>query len=271
MRLRVKHQTSYTYESPIASAIQTLRLTPRSYEALTVLRWDVRGEGRRDLPVFTDGLGNITHCHSVSHPHTGAAVLVEGEVETKNTHGVVRGTAEPLPPLFFLRRTPLTQPDEAIEALAQSVARPGPVLKWLHAWLNTVRDKVDYRVGTTDSASTAAEALAAGSGVCQDHAHLFIAGARLMGIPARYVGGYLWTGEEQREYQASHAWAEAFVGDLGWVGFDASNRICPTEAYIRTSVGLDYWSAAPVRGVRRGLAAETLAVSVRVSQAGAEQ
>ena len=76
---------------------------------------------------------------------------------------------------------------------------------------------------------------------------------------------------ESREYQASHAWAEAFVHDLGWVGFDPANRICPTEAYIRTSVGLDYWSAAPVRGVRRGAAAESLSVAVQVTQAGGDQ
>jgi len=270
MRLLVKHETAYRYDAPIAAAIQTLRMAPRSYDGMTVLRWRVWSDARRELPVFTDGYGNLTHAHSINHQHESAAIFVEGEVETAPTHGVVRGSVEPLPPLFFLRRTPLTEPDAAIEELARAAAR-GPALKQLHALLNAVRDRVDYRLGSTDTATPAAAALASGAGVCQDHAHIFIAAARLLGIPARYIGGYLWTGAETREYEASHAWAEAFVHDLGWVGFDPSNRICPTEAYIRTSVGLDYWSAAPVRGVRRGLAAERLDVSVQVTQAGAQQ
>jgi transglutaminase-like putative cysteine protease len=271
MRLHVRHQTAYRYETPIAAATQTLRLTPRSHEGMIVHRWTVRSDVKRDLPGFTDGFGNIVHCHSINHPHLAAAIVVEGEVETTNTHGIVRGTIEPLPPLFFLRRTPLTTPDPAIEAMAGAVARQGSVLKQLHQLVKAVRDKVEYRSGATDSATPAAEALAAGAGVCQDHAHLFIAAARLLGVPARYIGGYLWTSDDSREYQATHAWAEAFVNDLGWVGFDPSNRICPTEAYIRTSVGLDYASAAPVRGVRRGVAAETLAVKVKVTQAGGDQ
>lgn len=271
MRLLVRHQTAYRYDAPIAAAIQTLRMAPRSYDGMTVLNWRVWSDTRRELPVFADGYGNLTHTHSINHLHDSAAVFVEGEVETTPTHGVVRGTVEPLPPLFFLRHTPLTEPDAAIESLARGAAPQGPVLKQLHALLSAVRDKVDYRSGTTNSATPAAAALAAGAGVCQDHAHIFIAAARAIGIPARYVGGYLWTGIEAREYQASHAWAEAFVHDLGWVGFDPANRICPTEAYIRTSIGLDYWSAAPVRGLRRGVAEESLAVTVTVQRAGAEQ
>jgi transglutaminase-like putative cysteine protease len=270
MRLQVRHQTAYHYASPIDYAIQTLRLSPRPHDGLAVVRWRVRGEGRHDLPSFVDGFGNLAHSHTVNRPHSSAAVFVEGEVETRSTDGVVRGAAEPLPPAFFLRATPLTAADPAIGALARSVTGDSE-LDRLYALMNAVRDRLDYRPGVTDAATTAAAALVAGAGVCQDHAHLFIAAARLLGIPARYVGGYLWTGDEVREYEASHAWAEAYVDHLGWVGFDAANRICPGEAYIRTAIGLDYWSAAPVRGVRRGEASERLAVKVSVMQAGAEQ
>ena len=103
--------------------------------------------------------------------------------------------------------------------------------------------------------------------MCADHAHVFIAGARHLGLPARYVGGYLWTGADGQEYQASHAWAEAYVPDLGWVGFDPANRLCPTDAYVRTAVGLDYHAAAPASGVWRGDSSETLAVRVAVTAA----
>ena len=270
MRLQVRHQTAYHYASPIDYAIQTLRLSPRPHDGLSVLRWRLRGEARHELPSFVDGYGNLTHCHSVNRPHTSAAIFVEGEVETQATDGVVRGAAEPLPPAFFLRSTPLTAPDPALAALA-AAARGASGLDRLYALMNAVRDRIDYRPGVTDAATPAAGALVAGAGVCQDHAHVFIAAARLLGVPARYVGGYLWTGDEVHEYEASHAWAEAFVEHLGWVGFDAANRVCPGEAYIRTAIGLDYWAAAPVRGVRRGAARERLAVKVSVTQAGAEQ
>jgi len=270
MRLQVRHQTAYHYASPIDYAIQTLRLSPRPHDGLAVLRWRVRGESRHELPSFVDCFGNRAHSHTVNRPHTSAAVFVEGEVETRATDGVVRGAAETLPPAFFLRATPLTTPDAAIGELARA-AMGKSELDRLYALMNAVRDRLDYRPGVTDAATPAAAALVAGAGVCQDHAHLFIAASRVLGIPARYVGGYLWTGDEVHEYEASHAWAESYVEHLGWVGFDAANRICPGEAYIRTAIGLDYWSAAPVRGLRRGAASERLAVKVSVMQAGAQQ
>jgi transglutaminase-like putative cysteine protease len=270
MRLQVRHQTAYHYASPIHYAIQTLRLTPRSHEGLVVVRWQVRGEARGPLPSFIDGFGNLAHTHTVNHSHDSAAVFVEGEVETQATDGVVRGAAEPLPPAFFLRPTGLTMPDPALAELA-AMASGASELDRLYALMHAVRDRIDYRPGVTDAATPAAAALVAAAGVCQDHAHVFIAAARLLGIPARYVGGYLWTGDDLHEYEASHAWAEAYVEHLGWVGFDAANRVCPGEAYIRTAIGLDYWSAAPVRGLRRGEASERLAVKVSVMQAGAEQ
>ncbi len=271
MRLHITHETSYHYDTPIASAIQTLRLMPRPHAGLAVVNWRVWSDTRRELPMFVDGFGNFTHCHAVNRVHTDAAVFVEGDVDTTSTDGVVRGQHEPLPPLFFLRATALTLADEAIRDLAEgSASSNGPVAR-LHALMATVGDRLDYQAGTTVTTTSAAQALATGSGVCQDQAHLFIAAARVLGIPARYVGGYLWTGDEPRAYHANHAWAEAYVEDLGWLGFDPSNQICPTEAYIRTSVGLDYWSAAPVRGVRRGAAEEVMTVTVRVTPAIADQ
>jgi transglutaminase-like putative cysteine protease len=137
--------------------------------------------------------------------------------------------------------------------------------------MHSVRARLSYQPGHTDVETSAAAALQRGRGVCQDHAHLLIAAARAIGIPARYVSGYLWTGDDAVAHDASHAWAEAFVDELGWVGFDAANGICPDETYIRVSVGLDYWAAAPVRGVRRGAAEEEMRVEVQVQSASANQ
>ena len=101
-----------------------------------------------------------------------------------------------------------------------------------------------------------------GGGVCQDHAHIFCAVCRTLGVPARYVSGYLTQGDGHAAHAASHGWAEALVEDLGWVGFDPTNRACATEAYIRTAVGLDYGEASPIRGVRSGGGTETMTVKV---------
>jgi transglutaminase-like putative cysteine protease len=269
MRLTIRHTTAYHYTQPITYAIQTLRLTPRPYEGFNVIAWRVRGEGKHDLPGFIDGYGNIVHCHTVNRGHDHAAIVVEGDVETSAGDGIVRGAVETLPPLFYLRPTRLTAIDEAIRDLALSV--PGKGYDRLTGLMETVRRQVDYRAGTTDAATTAADALRAGAGVCQDHAHLFIAGARAMEIPARYVGGYLWAGGDSVSVEASHAWAEAYLAEFGWIGFDPSNRCLPGEAYVRASIGLDYWSAAPVRGVRRGSGDESLAVEVKVREATQQQ
>ena len=268
MRLAIRHTTAYRYSQPIVYAIQTLRLTPRPYEGFNVISWRVRGEGKHELPSLVDGYGNIVHCHTMNRTHDQASIIVEGDVETSASDGIVRGAVETLPPLFYLRPTRLTAIDETIRALALGVAGKG--YDRLLGWMDAVRRMVDYRSGTTDAATTAAEALRAGAGVCQDHAHLFIAGARAMGIPARYVGGYLWSGGDSGR-EASHAWAEAYLADFGWIGFDPANRCLPGEAYVRASIGLDYWSAAPVRGVRRGAGEESLAVDVKVREASQQQ
>ena len=128
-----------------------------------------------------------------------------------------------------------------------------------------VRAAVIWEPGRTHVGSTAEEAVQAGHGVCQDHAHVFVACARAMGVPARYVSGYL-AMEERTEQQAMHAWAEAFVPDLGWVGFDPPNGVCPDLSHVRVATGLDYRDAAPVSGLRFGAGGEELTVSVAVQQ-----
>ncbi|HUZ71926.1 MAG TPA: transglutaminase family protein [Stellaceae bacterium] len=271
MRLTVRHETVYRYSEAVAYAIQTLRLTPRPHDGLAVLRWSVAAETPKPLPEFVDGFGNLVHCHATNRPHISATVLVDGEVETRDTYGVVSGAPEPLPPLFYLNHTPLTAASTAIAALEHEGARGADPLARMTALMDAVRARLGDRAGPTNSAIAADAALAIGAGVCQDHAHVFIAAARALGVPARYVGGYLWTGEDRQDHEASHAWAEAWLDGIGWVGFDPSNRTRPTACHIRTAVGLDYWSAAPVRGIRRGPATATLAVKVQVVRTGADQ
>ena len=179
MQLQVKHQTTYRYDAPVSYTIQSLRLSPRPHHGLSVLSWRVQADGRRELPSFTDGFGNIVHSHSINRTHDCITLLVEGEVETTDTAGILRGGAEPLPPAFYLRSTPLTVADGAIEALAAENGHGKSTIERLHRLMIAVRERVDYRLGATDVATTAAEALARGVGVCQDHSHIFIAAGPL--------------------------------------------------------------------------------------------
>jgi transglutaminase-like putative cysteine protease len=268
MRLHVEHETRYAFTAPARYTIQSLRLTPRNHDGQRILSWAIATGSDGPLPAFTDAFGNLTHTLVIDQPHETASIRVAGEVETSDTAGVVRGGFEGIAPAVYLRETALTRRTEALRALADG-CQGADRAERLHDLMRRIAAAVAYRTGETDVTTTAAEALGRGSGVCQDHAHVFIACTRHMGVPARYVSGYLWSPEgEGHSHAASHAWAEALVPDLGWVGFDPANSTCPTDRYVRVAIGLDYRSAAPVRGVRRGGGEERLDVSVRVLQAG---
>jgi transglutaminase-like putative cysteine protease len=174
--------------------------------------------------------------------------------------------ASSVPLQAFLASTTTTKANAAIEALARQ-HQGSDRLEQLHRLSASVLKRVDYVIGATHAHTSAAEALRDGQGVCQDHAHVFISAARLMGAPARYVSGYLVVNENELA-EASHAWAEAHVDGLGWVGFDVSNQVSPDERYIKVAVGMDARGAAPVNGIRRGASSgnEEMAVEVLVEQ-----
>ncbi|MCG8563020.1 MAG: transglutaminase family protein [Hyphomicrobiales bacterium] len=269
MRIAIRHSTRYRYDEPVRYSAQSLRLTPRAAASQEIVRWSVEAPGIDKAAAFVDGFGNQVHLITVTEPHQEITIAVDGEVETSDTAGVVQGVKEVAPRALFLRQTDLTRADDSIADLAADLGGEDTVQR-LHDLMGRIRDRVEYRVGETHSETTAAEALARGAGVCQDHAHLFIAAARHLGVPARYVSGYLWATEGEPG-EAQHAWAEAHIDDLGWVGFDISNGICPDPHYVRVACGLDYISAAPVRGTRRGGGSEALDVTVEVGEAQTQQ
>jgi transglutaminase-like putative cysteine protease len=269
MRIRISHQTLYRYESPPAGVIQVLRLTPRNHDGQYVTDWriDVSQECRLDS--HEDAFGNLTHTFAAAGPFAELSVLVEGEVETRDAQGVVRDAVERFPPSLYLRETQLTACDAGIAefaAAAQQQAGAEP-LAVLHDLLARLNGEMEYDPDPTQVATTASEAFALRRGVCQDLAHVFIAAARSLAIPARYVRGYFFREDGADAGEAGHAWAEAFVPGLGWVAFDIVNGICATDAHARVAVGLDYLGAAPVRGMRVGGGAETLAVDIHIDQA----
>lgn len=271
MLLSIHHATEYSYSEPALRVTQALRLWPAPCVGQRVREWRVEVDGRRLPTLTTDGFGNPVATHTADGSVSGVRIEVHGRIETEDLHGVLGEPEEWLPPKFFIYETPLTAVDDAIRELASLVPEhaDGDIAR-LHSLCNLVRDRVDYLPEQTDAETSAAEALAHGFGVCQDHAHLLAATARVLGYPARYVSGYLCAGAEGGD-AASHAWAEIHVDHIGWVGFDAANRICPNEYYVRIACGRDYHDAAPVRGVHQGGMTETLEVSVDISETQAPQ
>lgn len=272
MRIRIRHDTTYHYDVPVGGVIQMLRLTPRNHDGQFVVDWRIDVSEDCRLDAQEDAFGNIAHVFTADGPFVALTVLVEGEVETQDTGGLIRGAVERFPPSLYLRETALTAPDAAIAGFAADAraAAGADPLATLHEMLARLHRDVVFDTDPTHAATTAAEAFALGRGVCQDLTHIFVAAARALGIPARYVGGYFHRSDGVVAQDAGHAWAEAHVPALGWVAFDPANGICATEAHVRVAVGLDYLGAAPVRGTRYGGGAESLAVRLRVDQAAGQ-
>ncbi len=267
MRIRIAHSSVCRYDPPATGAIQVLRLTPRNHEGQYVVRWRIDVEPDARLAAHEDAFGNITHVFTAAGPLPHLHIEVDGVVETQNTDGVIRGTVERFPPTLFLRDTALTQADAAIGQFAQAIrdASGGQVLAELHALLDRLHGDMANDPDPARPAAGAAEAFGRKGGSAADLTHIFIGAAHSLGIPARFIAGYF-RNEEAAEQAGGHAWAEAHVAGLGWVGFDPAHGFCPTDAHIRVAVGLDALSAAPLRGTRYGVGGETLEVAITVGQ-----
>ena len=272
MRLTIRHETVYRFETPAAAVIQTLRLTPRNCEGQHVVNWRLDVDRNCRLRAAEDAFGNQTHAFAVEGPIEDLTVLVEGEIETQDAGGVVRGTVERFPPALFLRGTPLTAVDLDIAAFAETVRAEAGAdpLDRLNVLLTALHEDMTFNPDATEGGvASAAETFRLKRGACQDLTHVFLTVARHLGVPARYVSGYCRGEDGASRASSGHGWAEAHVPVIGWVGFDPANGLCTTEAHARVAIGLDYLGAAPVRGSRTGGGAETMAVSVVVDDARA--
>ncbi len=269
MRLRISHSTTYRYEPAATGVIQILRMTPGSHDGQYVAQWQIDVSTDSRLDVHDDAFGNVTHV--ITHgPIAELTITAEGLIETHDTGGVLRGSDERFPPGLFLRSTPLTAVNPAMAAFVRELRAESEsdTLGFLHALMTQINEHMTFDEDPTTSGTSAVEAFALKRGVCQDYAHIFIACARSGGVPARFVSGHFLRSDGKSSQEAGHAWAEAYVPDLGWIGFDAANCICTTDAHARVAIGLDYLGAAPVRGTRYGGGMETLTVAVKVEQAG---
>lgn len=270
MRLAIRHTTRYRFAAPVAHGLQRLRLTPKTTQGQSIRDWTMNYVGAREELSYDDQ--NHNHVTLVSVPEGTEEVVItcSGTVDTEDRAGVMGSHAGHLPLWSFLGHTDLTRPGPRVRQFLAAVDRSADVVPTLHNLSAAIRDKVVYATGETRVDTTAEEAIVAGVGVCQDHAHIFIAAARSLEIPARYVSGYLMM-NDRVEQEATHAWAEAWVEELGWVGFDISNGISPDPRYVRLATGRDYRDAAPITGISYGAATQHLSVELAVEQQVVEQ
>jgi len=268
VRIQIDYATQYSYQHTARSVVQVLRLTPRSNAGQHVVHWRVDSDPEVRLCASEDAFGNAVQTLYVYEPLDRLTLRVSGEVVTTDTSGVLAGTIERLPPEVYLRSTPLTAVDEALADLARDIeaGEGADPLDRLHALLRRLYQSIAFDTGATNATTVGAAAYALRRGVCQDFAHIFIGVARRMGSPARYVSGHLARSDGRVEQDAAHAWAEAHVPGLGWIGFDPANGICASERHVRIGTALDYLGAAPVRGSRVGGGAEHMVVTLKVQE-----
>ncbi len=248
MHLTIRSDIKFRFASPARNLTYLLRLSPRSHEGQHVTGARIDADIDCSLKAGQDAFGNVTHSFSANGPLEEFAVTSVCQVETYDAAGVVRGGAERLPVDIYLRETELTATDDALRSFASrtTMAETEPLGR-LHALLDTLHDVVAFDEGAPDAA--AAAAFAAKRGNARSHAQIFLACARHLGLPSRHVSGYyLRDRRAGRSETAAHAWSEAYVANLGWVGFDTVEKLCPKGQHVRVATGLDALGSAFFRG-----------------------
>jgi len=263
MQLHIRHETHYHYEHPVKYSIQSLRLTPRRDGGQRPLAWRINAPGRRVEQA--DAHGNVTHLLTYEEPHRDVAIVVTGVVDTDAGQSALIPDEGPLSPLAYLASTPLTRVDAGIrDFAAASLAGDGALQGRIERLAADLATKVRYQRGVTSVNDDAAAVFGRGEGVCQDQAHVFIACCRAVGVPARYVSGYIYTGDAGEV--ATHAWADAWLAaEERWLSVDLTHNSLAGERHCRLAIGRDYLDAAPVRGVRHGGGGERMDVAVAVA------
>ncbi|MBB5321018.1 transglutaminase family protein [Marinobacter oulmenensis] len=261
MRLHIRHETRYTYDSPVRDSIQYIRLTPRNTPQQRIHQWKLTTPGETSQMV--DGFGNLVTVMTLAKPVSEIILTAEGIVDL--TGKPLTRDDSPFPPAVFLRQTPLTEADAALKELADQHT---PNKRGLLKLMQQLRDHVAFQPGATTVSHTASEAYSLKAGVCQDHTHMFLACCRHIGVPARYVSGYIHSPND--DHVATHAWAEAWIG-RNWQTFDVVNTLNVAESHIKLAVGLDYRDSAPVRGVRGGGGTEHMSTRAWVTDSEISQ
>ncbi len=276
MHLTIHHETVYNYPRAVVNSVNEVWLRPSSDEGQRCLSFRLSTIPASQPRPYTDYFGNTVYHFDVSAPHSRLEILAEAEVETRDGDASMALGADSSPYLplgqeqqdrwlDWLSETPLTAPGSVVRWLAEKLRRQNHTVSALvQAVAREVEDSLRYESGVTGVNTAAEDALNLGVGVCQDYTHIFLALCRLLGLPARYVSGYLSTGVGEDQRQQSHAWPEVLLPQAGWVGFDPTNRRLADGRYVRVAVGRDYSDVPPVRGAYSGPSGHGLQVAVYV-------
>ncbi len=265
MQLHIRHLTEFHYAYPLTGGTMKIKMTPWCGRGQELRQRELKLTGCMQSSSFRDFFGNSVELVVVDEGQDSIRVEMSADVVTLDRAGIWGNEPNDTPASVFQSATPRTIPGEAIGRIAQQFA--GEDLRdpeILHRLAEHVRSNVAYRIGSTSAETTAEEAALKGEGVCQDHTHIFISAARMLGLSARYVSGYLKM-HDRTEQEAMHAWAEVYIDNLGWTGFDVANGISPEETHVRIAVGRDYYDAAPITGIVRGGGTEKMMVTISVS------
>ena len=267
MRIKIRHETTHRYTEPAASALHLLRMTPRPHDGQFVRRWRVAVDADARLERSEDAYGNITHLVFVHGPVDHVTITIDGEVATRDTNGSLSGGVERQPVGLFLRETALTRVTPALRRFARqtSAGQGGDRLATVHALMRSLHKTMTFTAGAADGERTAGESFDAKTGIAGDFTHIMLATSRALGLPARYVSGY-YLRPDGAQQSTGHAWAEVYIEKLGWIGFDPSEGMCPTDRHVRVAIGCDAREAASLRGAHVGGGEEGLDVAIHVEQ-----
>jgi transglutaminase-like putative cysteine protease len=281
MHYSIRHITRFRYSKPVRESVMELRMQPRSEGPQALRSFQIASNPRAQLYAYTDHLGNAVYHFNVLREHMELRIETQSLVEMAqwrdsspaadelewdryNSYNLGADQFDLLEESKFSRMS--QRLSEFLQA--RELARPkGEALGALKHLNHTIFQAFDYQTGVTDASSPIDDALGAGVGVCQDFAHIMIAVARSWGVPARYVSGYLHHGksvQDRSHDDATHAWVEAYLPSMGWIGFDPTNDIMAGERHVRVAVGRDYADVPPTRGTFKGGADSELAISVSV-------
>ena len=272
MRLEIVHSTHYQYSGPIAESVMEVRLQPMDGAGQRCVSFALDLSSGINARSYVDGYGNKVHYFNLVRPRTRLSIISRSTVDTGLPSDGDAG--EELVHDFLRFRSPVKDV-QGVRDLARehSIADHGSA-ESIEAALDmltlAISRDFEYNRAVTNVYSAVDEVLELRAGVCQDFAHLFIAVARAMGVPARYASGYVHFAGDKGATTASHAWGEAWVPGKGWIGYDATRPVRTSEHYVRVAVGRDYSDAAPTRGVYVGSASSSMKVRVRTRELPSE-
>lgn len=274
MLLRVQHETKLSYTEPVSETVFEVRMSPPSDEDQTNLGYHLRTTPSAPVTVYRDGFGNRVDLFNILTPYLELVIRASSIVRTHRSDATRSRLGDTMfepdgdpfrsaATIEFLQPSPLVKPGPELGGFLAGLPRcEGTVAAVIRLLIDAVRSRLVYEKTATTARTPVGEALRLGRGVCQDFSHLFLAACRGIGLPARYVSGYI----HQPGEIATHAWCQVWDGQGGWVDVDPTHDKLPGDDYIKIGIGRDYSDVPPNRGVWKGRGQESIAVSVKVEE-----